>query len=115
MIYFRTLSLNQEAQDLADKHNFQLSGYRFVAEKEETRASRIVRIGLIQNEIVIKDTSENVNVQRDALYQRMAVIMEAAALAGINVLCFQEAWSKISNSNIFHVYKVYFIQGCSGD
>ena len=91
---FRKLSLNQEAQDLADTHNFQLVGYQFAAEKEDTRAPRIVRVGLVQNEIVVKDTSENVVVQREALYQRMAEIIKAAALAQVNVLCFQEAWSK---------------------
>ena len=49
--------------------------------------------GLIQNAIV-KSTDEDVLVQRDGLHQRMASIIEAASLAKVNVLCFQEAWSK---------------------
>jgi hypothetical protein len=50
-------------------------------------------LGLVQNAIV-KSTDEDVVVQRDGLYQRMVPIIEAAALAKVNVLCFQEAWSK---------------------
>ena len=50
-------------------------------------------LGLVQNAIV-KNTDEDVVVQRDGLYQRMIPIIEAAALAKVNVLCFQEAWSK---------------------
>ena len=49
---------------------------------------------MVQNEIVVKDTSENVAVQREALYQRMADIFKTAALAKVNVICLQEAWSK---------------------
>ena len=88
--------MNPEAQDLADTNHFQLVGYQFTAEKEDTRTSRVVRLGLVQNEIALKDTSENVNAQREALYQRIGIIIEAAALAQVNVLCLQEAWSKIS-------------------
>jgi beta-ureidopropionase len=79
--------------ELAGKNDFQLAGYQFEAEPESTRAARIVRVGIIQNSIV-KSTSEDVIVQRDALHQRMTSIIEAAALAKVNVLCFQEAWSK---------------------
>ena len=50
-------------------------------------------LGLVQNAIV-KNTDEDVVVQRDGLFQRMIPIIEAAALAKVNVLCFQEAWSK---------------------
>jgi len=89
----KTLSLNPEAQDLADTNHFQLVGYQFTAEKEDTRASRVIRLGLVQNEIALKDTSESVNAQREALYQRIGIIIEAAALAQVNVLCLQEAWT----------------------
>ena len=51
---------------------------------------------MVQNAIV-KSTDEDVVVQRDGLYQRMVPIIEAAALAKVNVLCFQEAWSKKFN------------------
>ena len=42
---FRPLEFNAEAKYIAEKSNFQLAGYRFEAEKESTRAARIVRLG----------------------------------------------------------------------
>jgi len=86
------LEFSAEAQKIAEKSDFQLAGYRFEAEKENTRTSRVIRLGLVQNAI-IKSTDEDVLVQRDSLHQRMVPIIEAAALAKVNVLCFQEAWT----------------------
>jgi len=86
------LEFSNEAEKIAENSDFQLAGYCFEADKESTRAPRVVRIGLIQNAIV-KSTDEDVVVQRDGLYQRMIPIIEAAALAKVNVLCFQEAWT----------------------
>merc|ERR1712122_419138 len=88
------LTFSPAAEELATQENFQLSGYRFEADRESTRSPRITRIGLVQNRIV-KAPCEEVLDQRDALYQRMTSIIQAAALAKVNVLCFQEAWSKI--------------------
>ena len=62
-------------------------------EKHTINLFLIYILGLVQNAIV-KSTDEDVVVQRDGLYQRMIPIIEAAALAKVNVLCFQEAWSK---------------------
>ena len=89
----RKLTFSSTAEELATQENFQLSGYRFEADKESTRAPRVTRIGLVQNRIV-KAPCEEVLDQRDALYKRMTSIIQAAALAKVNVLCFQEAWSK---------------------
>lgn len=46
-----------EATKKADELEFQLSGYKFSAASEVTRAPRIVRIGLVQNKIVIPTTA----------------------------------------------------------
>merc|ERR1711953_466244 len=86
------LTFSSTAEDLATQENFQLSGYRFEADKESTRSPRVTRIGLVQNRIV-KAPCEEVLDQRDALYKRMTSIIQAAALAKVNVLCFQEAWT----------------------
>jgi len=88
----KKLDFPSEAEKLAEANNFELSGYAFEAEKESTRAPRITRIGLVQNKIVVP-TSEDVIVQREALHQRVTSIIEAASLARVNVLCFQEAWT----------------------
>jgi len=86
------LTFSSEALKIAEDSNFQLAGYRFEADKESTRSPRVVRIGLVQNAIV-KNTDEDVCVQRDGLHQRMTSIIESASLAKVNVLCFQEAWT----------------------
>jgi len=86
------LTFSGRAEELATQENFQLSGYRFEADKESTRSPRTTRIGLVQNRIV-KAPCEEVLDQRDALYKRMTSIIQAAALAKVNVLCFQEAWT----------------------
>ena len=89
------MDFDTSASKIASENDFELAGYVFEAEPECTRSPRIVRVGLVQNRIV-KCTDEDVNVQRDALHQRMTSIIEAASLARVNVLCFQEAWSNLT-------------------
>ena len=91
---YRELKFSSDAEELAANEDFELAGYQFEAAPEATRSARVVRVGVIQNAIV-KSTSEDVVSQRDALHKRMTTIVEAAALAKVNVLCFQEAWSKL--------------------
>lgn len=85
------LDLDPEAIALATEHKFELKGYRMTAEKEEMRPPRVVRLGLVQNRIVLP-TTEPVAAQREALHRRIETIVEAAALCGVNVICFQETW-----------------------
>lgn len=92
MSHCRSLTLGSRAEDIARENDFQLAGYKFRAESEDTRSPRITRVGLVQNKIV-KPTSDPVTVQRDALFDKMKGVLEAAAAAKVNVLCFQEAWS----------------------
>ena len=87
----QALNISSEAEKLAVKHDFEFRGYKFEARAEQLRAPRIVRVGIIQNHIVLP-TSEQVEAQRNAIHERIATIVEAAALCGVNVLCFQEAW-----------------------
>lgn len=54
---------------------------------------RIVRVGAVQNAIVLPTTAA-VSAQRAALWERVAQMVEVAAQCGVNVLCFQEAWSE---------------------
>jgi len=87
----RQLKLPEIALELSQERNFQIKGYAFEASSESTRAPRIVRIGAVQNQIVLP-TSAPVNEQRLALHKRIAEIVEVAALAGVNIICFQETW-----------------------
>ena len=59
-------------------------------------ASRIVRVGLIQNQIVLP-TNAAVGDQRAAIWNRVSQIAESAAASGVNILCLQEAWSKFDH------------------
>lgn len=63
--------------------------------------SRIVRIGVVQNSIAA-DTTAPVSVQRTALHNKISRITEAAALCGVNVLCYQEAWSEYAPLIVYH-------------
>uniref|UniRef100_D3TMN3 Beta-ureidopropionase n=1 Tax=Glossina morsitans morsitans TaxID=37546 RepID=D3TMN3_GLOMM len=86
------LEPSEEATKLASKHGFEIQGYRFTAKAECTRLPRIVRIGAIQNSIVLS-TSSPVDKQREAIWQKVQVMIKAAALANVNIICLQEAWT----------------------
>ncbi|XP_037089937.1 beta-ureidopropionase-like [Pollicipes pollicipes] len=86
------LDLPKEARDAAAGASFELAGYKFTADAEETRPPRVVRVGLIQNQIVLPTTAP-VTAQREALWARVAQMVKAAAQCGVNVVCFQEAWT----------------------
>ncbi|XP_071093343.1 beta-ureidopropionase-like [Haliotis cracherodii] len=88
----RSVDIPAAAASLAEEKDFELQGYAFDAAQESTRAPRIVRVGAVQNKIVLPTTAP-VPEQRDALIKRICDIAEAAALCGVNILCFQEAWN----------------------
>lgn len=54
---------------------------------------RIVRVGIIQNKIVLP-TTDSILSQKNALYNRIESMITAAVMAKVNVICLQEAWSK---------------------
>lgn len=48
-----TLELPKDAISEADAKEFEIKGYAFGAEPEETRSARVVRVGVIQNKIIL--------------------------------------------------------------
>lgn len=90
----RNLEIPEEAKKIAVEKNLELKGYIFEAEKEDLRAPQIVRVGIVQNAIV-EPTTAPISQQREAIHNRMREIIEIAALCNVNVICFQEAWSKL--------------------
>uniref|UniRef100_A0A1L8E2G6 Beta-ureidopropionase n=1 Tax=Nyssomyia neivai TaxID=330878 RepID=A0A1L8E2G6_9DIPT len=88
----KTIVLSGETLKIAQENDFEVKGYRFGAEKEHLRSPRIVRVGAVQNSIVT-ETSAQVDVQRNAIYNKIEKIIKAAANSGVNVLCLQEAWT----------------------
>jgi beta-ureidopropionase len=81
-----------EVQTYADGHDFEVAAYKFPAAAEQRRPARVVRIGVIQNQ-VIKPTTDPIVEQYEALADRIEVILEAAGKLGVNVVCLQEAWT----------------------
>lgn len=87
-----TIAIPHELQNLADAKDFEIAAYRFVAAKEQRRKPRVVRIGVIQNQIV-ESTSAPVETQYQAIADRIGEIIDVAGAMGVNVLGLQEAWT----------------------
>ncbi|XP_045596025.1 beta-ureidopropionase [Procambarus clarkii] len=85
------LAIPEKAEQLAQKHNFEIKGFQISAAPEELTPPRIVRVCVLQNSIVL-ETSAPVAAQRAAIHEKITHMIDAAALCGVNVLCFQEAW-----------------------
>ncbi|XP_030632869.1 beta-ureidopropionase isoform X1 [Chanos chanos] len=88
----KQLSLPQSAVDAAFERDFDLQGYVFEASPEQLRPPRVARVGLIQNKIVLP-TDAPVLEQITALHKRVGEMVEVAAMCGVNIVCFQEAWT----------------------
>ncbi|XP_076307008.1 beta-ureidopropionase pyd3 isoform X2 [Tachypleus tridentatus] len=88
----QNLDLPKSALKLALDNDFELQGYGIPAIPEEMRPPRVVRIGVIQNQVVLP-TSAPIVSQRNALHCRIEQMVDAASICGVNVICFQEAWT----------------------
>ncbi|XP_050669922.1 uncharacterized protein LOC126968819 [Leptidea sinapis] len=78
--------------DSTNELDFEIAGYSLPAEKEQLRQPRIVRLGLIQHSIVLTTDSPIID-QRQAIFDKVRNIINAAALEGVQILCLQETWS----------------------
>ena len=86
------LPIPEAAQALADEHDFDVAAYRFASTPEQRRPARIVRVGVIQTQIV-EPTDAPVEQQFQALCDRTEKLIHAAGAMGCNVLGLQEAWT----------------------
>jgi len=87
------LEVSECAKKLAETGDFDVKIFKMDQGKSEClRRDRNVRVAVIQN-AVTTSTSEPIDVQRDALHTRITEIMEVASETGVNVVCFQEAWT----------------------
>uniref|UniRef100_A0AC35G9Q2 Antitoxin VbhA domain-containing protein n=2 Tax=Panagrolaimus sp. PS1159 TaxID=55785 RepID=A0AC35G9Q2_9BILA len=86
------LAIDSSITENAKENNFQILGYQMKAQVEQCRRPRKVRIAGIQNKIVLPTTAP-VPEQRDAIFRRVGQMIEAAALAGANIIGLQEAWT----------------------
>ncbi len=71
--------------------SYPVQAYSFKAQAEQRRAPRVVRIGLVQNRIVLP-TDASFEDQAQGIHNRVEEIINAAGQAGVKVLCLQECW-----------------------
>ncbi|XP_059839303.1 beta-ureidopropionase isoform X2 [Hypanus sabinus] len=88
----RKLDLPECAVAASQEKDFELQGFGFEAATEQLRQPHIIRVGLVQNKIVLP-TDSPVSEQVAALHKRIGDLVEAAAMCGVNIICLQEAWT----------------------
>jgi beta-ureidopropionase len=86
------LPLSDAAAALAREYDFDVAAYRFPSTPEQRRAPRVVRVGVIQTQIV-EPTNAPVETQFQAILARTEKLIHAAGAMGVNVLGLQEAWT----------------------
>ncbi|KAK4724229.1 hypothetical protein R3W88_027008 [Solanum pinnatisectum] len=87
-----SIALPQPVKALSANHDFDLQAFSFSADKESLREPRIVRVGLIQNSVALPTTEPFLN-QREAIFQKLIPMIDAAGSSGVNIICLQEAWT----------------------
>lgn len=103
------LPLSADSEIIAAQNNFDVKFYQFEAAIEELRKPRVVKIGAIQNSIVLP-TTDSIQKQRDAIFEKIGKLIDAAGANDVNVLCLQEAWSEksISKCSIVSTFNLVF-------
>jgi len=86
-----TLNVSHDAQAIANENHFEIQASRFRAIPEQLRAPRIVKIGLVQNSVVLPTTDPLLD-QYLAIQNKIEKIIDSAGAMGVNVLCLQETW-----------------------
>lgn len=94
------IELPEQCKNIAAENGFEVKGYRFTAKQEELRQPRVIRVGAIQNAIVLP-TTESVPKQREAIWEKIKTMIKAAAAADVNIVCMQEAWSEFRLISFF--------------
>jgi beta-ureidopropionase len=87
-----SLKVPLKAQKIAAEYDFDVNISQFKGNKDDPRDPRIVRFGVTQNSIHLP-TDAPIQEQIESLWDIHEHFVEAAAAAGTNVLCFQEAWT----------------------
>jgi beta-ureidopropionase len=86
------IPLTDVAASLSREYDFDVAAYKFQTAREQRRAPRIVRVGVIQTQIV-EPTDAPIEQQFQAILARTEKLIHAAGAMGCNVLCLQEAWT----------------------
>lgn len=86
--------INEKSRKISEANNFCIQSYAFEALEENLRQPRLVKVGAIQNSIAVATTAA-ISEQRDAIFEKIGKLIDAAGEDGVNVLCLQEAWSRL--------------------
>lgn len=86
------LPIPERAAILAKEKNFEIQMWKTACAAMQTRAPRHVRIGVLQNAVILPTTAPILD-QYKAIEARVEELIDAAGAAGCNVLCLQEAWT----------------------
>jgi len=87
-----SLPITPQAAKLAKDNGFEVQAHKFIALQEQVRKPRIVKVGIIQNTIVLPTTAP-VRDQFLAIQNKVEKMIDAAGAMGVNVLCLQETWT----------------------
>ena len=82
------LEIPKSAIDVSTLGNFTIDGYKFEAKPEVFRDPRIIRIGLVQHGMPLPPSAP-FKEQLDAVHKKIELIINAASLSGVNILCLQ--------------------------
>lgn len=86
------IEISAEARALAEKGDFEVKAFKTPYVGDQCRPARIVRIGVIQNAVVLPTTAPILD-QYKAIEARVEKLIDAAAAMGANVICLEEAWT----------------------
>ena len=89
------MDLSAEAKSYAECFKIQLKSYAFNGQKEQLRPQRVTRVGLVQFSTP-RPANTPIPDQIMAFHEQAKEFIMLASLCGVQILCFQEAWSKYS-------------------
>lgn len=91
--FFREFQISENLEELLKSLDLQLAQYGFSCAKEQLRKPRNVTVGIFQHKTPLPTWSP-IKEMREAMFKMAAEVLEVASVAGVNIFCFQEAWSK---------------------
>jgi len=88
----KNLEVDKKATSLSKANNFEVKAYKIKTFTDEEKSQRIVRIGAIQNKIVLPTTGST-SKQKFAIFEKIANMIESAYHSKVNVIGLQECWT----------------------
>lgn len=91
---FSEVPLADHSKVLAEEYDIELVSCGFTAQPEQLRRPRKVRLGLFQHALPVPPSTP-IKAVRTIVHKLAKDAIEVAASEGVNVFCFQEAWSTV--------------------